>query len=120
MGQHWKKDCCQVCEVDLVLGQESLEGMDKLPFCLSPESTATCSADCHKKALQAQGAWMLKQHLKNWQNMPFEEWNTIFEFSVEGSYALNKYNMFRTQPLQFLMTVDVRNLMNLTLGRHRG
>lgn len=119
MSQHWKEGTCQVCGVELILGQEPIEGVDKLSYCLNPESTATCSAQCHKKALQAQGAYMLKQHLKNWQNMPFEEWNSIFQFPIEGGYAENKYNMFRTRPLQFLMTADVRNLMSLTLGRYR-
>lgn len=107
---------CTVCKVELRLHSFNIEGIENLPYPLNPQSTGTCSTECHNNHLRCNGAYRMSQNLKNWTNKSFEEWNEIFQFPVEGGYAEKRYQMMRTRPMQFLFTLDIPHLVRLTIG----
>jgi hypothetical protein len=59
---------------------------------------------------------MLRQHLKNWPQLPLKDFQEMFGW--EELYARERLEMLRTSPLQFLFTLDNRALITLVLGSH--
>lgn len=104
---------CQICNCEINLND--IEELDKnvpiYDFC--PSSKLTCSYKCQANALRINGAWILKELLRNISSIPYQEFRNLFNFNEEGAYCEKKYELMRSNSFVFLCSLDSSNFIKL-------
>jgi hypothetical protein len=123
-------DKCQVCAKELPENYHTnFNGLDEKEkekelfkdaptWEFHPKSLNCCSYECHSIAIKAKGGFILKERLRNMNNMNFESFNEIFNFPLHGGYALDMYDKMRRNTWFFLLKLDNNNFIKIiTNGR---
>jgi len=72
-----------------------------------------CSYECYGLWWRGRMMFLTLRVLKKMDSQSFEAFQKIFDFSIAGGYAEEKYRKMRNSPFMFLCGLDESNLMKL-------
>lgn len=109
---------CQICkkEYDYQKQQEDLKNKE-LPYNMNPSRYLCCSFECLIKGYRANAVISFVRLIKNCSCTPFEEFNEGFEFPIAGEYAVEKYNLSKFMPWQFICSLSNDKFVALAKNR---
>lgn len=106
---------CQICNRDMdehYFIDNNFADAQILEF--HPDSsTGICSYKCQRNAIRINASFKFMNKVKNMQNIPYETFQDIFNFPIEGMYSKEKYKLMQRDSFLFVLGLDVDNIKKL-------